>query len=302
MAKAKRYTSVSTTQTVRPMTKPIDLIHQAAIASAHPKLHEHVIIMRPELQHLLSSVTQAGAWRYMDVPCTAVTGVLNPQRGAPPEPFSWRQAALCLHGDGWGRGAIRYLEEPLRCLPMPEAPGAKRALKLTSYAGAVICSNGTHRLAAAIAWQLRPGAGGVLHMAATNERAERDGRVGAILAYAGDGGLEFVQLHAPAHLDQVANLAGAQCDLAIRQLGGSPESLLAFPTDGGPAIEVRPRSRLRRMLANSEANEARATRWFDWRPVPVELLSAWRGRQWLHGSLAGSEFVGDAEPHGSWMA
>ena len=76
------------------MLKPIDHIHQAATAGAHPKLLEHVIIVQPELQHLLSSVTQPGASRYMDVPCTAVVGVQNPQRGAPPAPFNWRQAAL----------------------------------------------------------------------------------------------------------------------------------------------------------------------------------------------------------------
>ena len=184
------------------MTKPIDLIHQAAIASAHPKLPEHVIIASPELQHLLTSVTMPGDWRYMDVPCTAVVGVQNPERGAPPEPFNWRQAALCLHG-------------------------------------------------------------------------ELDGRVAAILAYAGDGALEFVQLHAPAQLDQLAELAGARCDLAVRRRGGSQESLLAFPTLGGPAIEVRPRSGLQRLLANREANEARDTGWFDWMPLPAELLLAW---------------------------
>ena len=57
-------------------------------------------------------------------------------------------------------------------------------------------------------------------MPATNERPELDGRAGAILVYAGDGALEFVQLHAPAHLDQLATLAGTQCDLAVRPRGG----------------------------------------------------------------------------------
>lgn len=284
------------------MRKPIDLIHQATVDGAHPKLNERVIFASPELQHLLTSVTMPGDWRYMDVPCTAVVGVQNPQRGAPPEPFNWRQAALCLHGDGWGLGAIRYLEGPLRCLAMPEAPGAKRALKLTSYAGAVICSNGAHRLAAAIPWQLRPGASGLLQMAATHERPELAGRVAAILAYAGDGALEFVQLHAPAQLDQLATLADAQCDLAVRLCGGSQESLLALPTDGGPAIEVRPRSGWQRLLANKKADEARDTGWFDWRLLPHELLVAWRGRGWLQSSRAGSELLGDTEPHGPLMA
>lgn len=238
----------------------------------------------------------------MDVTCTAITGVLDPPRGAPPEPFDWRQAALCLHGEGWGPLAIRYLEEPLRCRPMPEAPGAKRALKLTSYAGAVICTNGTHRLAAAITWQLRLGAGGVLRMAATNERPERDGRVGAILAYAGGGSLEFVQVHAPANLDQLSALACAPSDLAIRRREGCRESLLVFPSGGGAAVEVRPRSALQRLLANRATDEKRDTGWFNWRPVPDELLSAWRGRDWLRGSLTGSELVGDAEPHGPLMA
>lgn len=44
------------------MSKPIDLIHQAATTCKHPKLQEHVVVVRPELQRLLSSVTQTGAW------------------------------------------------------------------------------------------------------------------------------------------------------------------------------------------------------------------------------------------------
>ena len=82
------------------MPKLVELIHQAAIAGAHPKLQECLIIVRPELQHLLPAATPSEARRYMDVPCATVTGVLNPQRGALSEPFGWHQAALCPHGDG----------------------------------------------------------------------------------------------------------------------------------------------------------------------------------------------------------
>ena len=185
----------------------------------------------------------------------------------------------------------------MRNLPMPEAPGARGALELRCYAGAVICSNGAHRLAAAIPWQLRLGASRLLHMAATNVCPERHGRVSAILAYADDSALEFVQLHAPAQLDQLAALAGARCDLAVRLRGGRTESLLAFPIESGPTIEVRPRSRLRRLLANRETNDKWDTRWFDWKPVPDELKAARRGREWLQKNLAASEHVGDAVPH-----
>jgi hypothetical protein len=215
------------------MRKPIDLIHQATVDGAHPKLNERVIIASPELQHLLTSVTMPGDWRYMDVPVpqSSESRILN---GGPAGAVQLAPSGPVSARERLGARAIRYLEGPLRCLAMPEAPGAKRALKLTSYAGAVICSNGAHRLAAAIPWQLRPGASGLLQMAATHERPELAGRVAAILAYAGDGALEFVQLHAPAQLDQLATLADAQCDLAVRLCGGSQESLLAFPTDGGP--------------------------------------------------------------------
>lgn len=221
------------------MTAIKEIIHAAAIEGQHSKLDETVLILRYPLQHLLSSVTQADQWRYIDVPIHAAVGLVNPQRDAPPPPFTWRQAALSLDAEGWGPAALKYLEEPLLCRPMPESPGAQRALKLTSYAGAIFCSNGVHRLATAVAWNTRPTSMATLTQAATKLRPEVGERVAAILDL-GDAQLEFAHVMAPVPLLELEEIAGQACDLVVRARGGRGKDALAFPSSkdgvvGSPA-------------------------------------------------------------------
>ena len=288
---------LSVPSTILDMTATIDLIHAAAREGSHPKLAEAVLIAELALQHLLSAVTSTGSWHYIDVPVMAPVGVGNAQRINLSPPFTWGQAALGLDGDGWGPRALQYLEEPLRVEPMPDAPGAKWALKLTSYAGAVFCHNGTHRLAAGIAWLQRPGASGVLHLAATHVMPERNCRVGAIVELAELGQVEFAHITAPAHIVQLAQRMGSQCDLVARAGKEGNETYVGFPNAGGAPIWRHPEP-LHRRLFSSKGDKLP----YDWQVLPPEVLLAWRNRGWVDASVAAGEYVGKDEPEGEMLA
>ena len=66
---------------------------------------------------------------------------------------TWREAALCNHGDDWGPEVFHYFENDLFGKNFP-APNSLHELKLQSIGGLVNCVNGTHRLVAAKAWLL----------------------------------------------------------------------------------------------------------------------------------------------------
>lgn len=66
---------------------------------------------------------------------------------------SWRQAVPLLRGHRWPAEVFDYFESPILDRDFP-APGAYSNLRLSAVGGVCRCSNGNHRLVAAMAWLL----------------------------------------------------------------------------------------------------------------------------------------------------
>ncbi|PCE30227.1 hypothetical protein BZL54_21275 [Burkholderia ubonensis subsp. mesacidophila] len=89
---------------------------------------------------------QAG---YFDVPLTSIVALShkNFATGA----TTWRELFDGLQCSDWDERALTYFESEIGATLFPSAT-ARRTLDLSAYGGAVHCSNGNHRLVAAVVW------------------------------------------------------------------------------------------------------------------------------------------------------
>ncbi|WP_157655433.1 hypothetical protein [Burkholderia ubonensis] len=89
---------------------------------------------------------QAG---YFDVPLTPIVALShkNFATGA----TTWRELFDGLQCSDWDERALTYFESEIGATLFPSAT-ARRTLDLSAYGGAVHCSNGNHRLVAAVVW------------------------------------------------------------------------------------------------------------------------------------------------------
>ncbi|MEB2558743.1 hypothetical protein [Burkholderia cenocepacia] len=86
---------------------------------------------------------------YLDVPVRNIVGLFH--RSFAPDARTWRELLAGLHGDGWGPETLRYFESEVGDEHFP-APSAAYGLRLQAWGGALVCSNGMHRLVAGACW------------------------------------------------------------------------------------------------------------------------------------------------------
>ncbi|WP_420213444.1 hypothetical protein ACN8ZM_40235 (plasmid) [Burkholderia aenigmatica] len=92
---------------------------------------------------------QATRTLYLDVPVRSIVGLFH--RSFAPDARTWRELLAGLHGKGWGPETLRYFESELGDDFFP-APCSAYGLRLRSWGGALVCSNGMHRLVAGACW------------------------------------------------------------------------------------------------------------------------------------------------------
>lgn len=123
---------------------------RAAVAQSACAVLDQPVWKRTELGPLLDLLTVEGPTQrvYLDVPIAAVVALTHRNFSSA---VAWRGMLHDLHGFGWDERVIDYCESEIGHQSFP-APEAAYELKLTAYGGAVKCTNGVHRLVAAVNW------------------------------------------------------------------------------------------------------------------------------------------------------
>ncbi|NIE81942.1 MULTISPECIES: hypothetical protein [unclassified Burkholderia] len=86
---------------------------------------------------------------YFDVPLTSIVALQH--KNMADKASTWRELFGGLLCDDWDERALAYFESEIGAAPFP-ARRSRGALKLYACGGAVQCSNGNHRLIAAVLW------------------------------------------------------------------------------------------------------------------------------------------------------
>ncbi|WP_248071665.1 hypothetical protein [Ralstonia pseudosolanacearum] len=104
---------------------------------------------RTELGSVLDLLTTGPSQRvYLDVPIAAVVSLTHRNFSAS---LTWRGMLQDLHGFDWDERVIDYFESEIGHQSFPPIEAAYE-LRLEAYGGAVTCTNGVHRLVAAVNW------------------------------------------------------------------------------------------------------------------------------------------------------
>jgi hypothetical protein len=127
--------------------KPVERVHLAAQRATWDKFDQAVHLSQDLNLYELRDRGVEGQCRYLDVPLGSVVSLIHHNFFT----GSWRDAALGLHGEGWGEAIFDYMDKPQLENVFP-AQGARGALEMICVGGASECTNGVHRLAASLAW------------------------------------------------------------------------------------------------------------------------------------------------------
>ncbi|MCO5396796.1 hypothetical protein [Ralstonia soli] len=120
---------------------------RAAVSESECPVLDQAVWKRTELGPFLDLLTTTERV-YVDVPIAAVVGLTHRNFS---KALTWRGMLQDLHGFGWDERVIDYCESEIGHQSFP-APEAAYELKLAAYGGAVTCTNGVHRLVAAVNW------------------------------------------------------------------------------------------------------------------------------------------------------
>ena len=123
---------------------------RAAVSESSCTVLDQSVWKRTELGPVLDLLSTEGSTQrvYIDVPIAAVVGLTHRNFS---KAMTWRGMLQDLHGFGWDERVIDYCESEIGHQSFP-APEAAYELKLAAYGGAVTCTNGVHRLVAAVNW------------------------------------------------------------------------------------------------------------------------------------------------------
>ncbi|CAG9264495.1 conserved hypothetical protein [Burkholderia diffusa] len=125
---------------------------RAALVHAPASLVDRPVELRRDLiasTFGLSRYAASSRTLYLDVPVRSIVGIIH--RNFAPDARTWRELLARLHGNGWGPETLRYLESELGDELFP-APAAGGGLRLQGWGGALVCTNGVHRLVAGACW------------------------------------------------------------------------------------------------------------------------------------------------------
>lgn len=139
-----------------PVSPPVHAIRKAVDASTHPGLGLEVFLHDEKIRPLLESVQASGfTRRFLNVPVSSIVAIGH--KNSPLRGNKWRELIEGIIGDKWGDEVFDYFRSEIgqKEFPVPHSePRSHRGLELAAVGGAVICSNGVHRLIAAVCSRL----------------------------------------------------------------------------------------------------------------------------------------------------
>lgn len=202
---------------------------------------------------------------YLDVPLTKIFALGH--KNFADEAKTWRSLLNGIHGVGWSLDALAYFESEIGASPFP-VPSAAYPLRMQAFGGALVCTNGIHRLVAAVCW-LAAKHGEAAALRKVEVRYQPVNRAalktmhtaldaGARVDAARGDGQPTVYLRAHLHDRTQYWAAEGRLTVPIRAPGGWLGSL-------------------RRRIRGPVANEATLV----WQPVSLDLVEAMADTGWL---------------------
>ncbi len=130
---------------------PIKAKIQFAAEYSRSLVLDRPVAIEQNLREMVSLLTQ-GQYKagYFDVPLTSIVA-LSHTNFADHDATTWRELFEGLHCSDWDERALTYFESAIGATHFPSAT-ARSTLDLGAYGGAAHCSNGNHRLVAAVVW------------------------------------------------------------------------------------------------------------------------------------------------------
>ncbi|OXJ22509.1 hypothetical protein CFB82_40465 [Burkholderia sp. HI2714] len=214
---------------------------------------------------------RAPAYRtlYLDVPVRSIVGLFH--RSFAPDARTWRELLADLHGNGWGLETLRYFESELGDEHFP-APGAAYGLRLQAWGGALVCTNGMHRVVAGACWLAgRQGDDATFRKVRVTHYVLREAAV-TVMAEARRRGEWVEAVH---NRDSVTVAIRMSTARRCRYWRLDGEAVVAIPAPGGWLDRLRRRAGL----------PARADRHLHWQPVPPAVIDALVNDGWLRTQL-----------------
>ncbi|GAB7534273.1 hypothetical protein [Burkholderia sp. 3C] len=202
---------------------------------------------------------------YLDVPLVKIFALSH--KSFAEKAKTWRSLLDGIHGIGWEHDALDYFESEIGASPFP-VPEAARPLRMQAFGGVLICTNGMHRLVAAVCW-----------LAAKDGENARLRKVEVLYSPVNQAALRVIAeaLDAGARVDA----ARPQGTLIVYLRTHSRGLTKYWAAEGR---HVRPISALggwlsclRRQIKEPDAKEAG----LDWQPVSRELVEALADTRWL---------------------
>lgn len=225
---------------------------------------------------------------FSDIPLSAIIAVDH--KNDAPSATNWEQLFGGLHATDWTPAQLAYMESEIG-LQLFGPDTAHRTLDFSAYGGAVLCTNGQHRLVGAVCWlasRVEPGDSGSPGNAVDAAPGLRKGavqrytlarEVHAILAQAQRSGASVAVAQVPSH---GAPTTG-DFRLAVRERNASMLRTWTV-TDGKVEEDAPPASPgLARFLPTPAGHIERVKPAETWLDVPQTLLDAILNDGWING-------------------
>ncbi|MCI0152215.1 hypothetical protein KNO81_41135 [Paraburkholderia sediminicola] len=254
-------------------------IRAAVATSADPVLDLH-IFHRREVWAVETLCTGTPHRLFLDVPLRAIVALDH--KNFAPAAHSWRTLLDGVHGVGWEQSAIDWMESEIGTSPF--APdNAAGGLRLQAAGGALRCTNGMHRLVAAVCWLAATKGGDARRRGTEVVLRQVDVRLRAIHAEAAELVVQAVD-------------RGARVDVAGHEETGGwirvveRRSARFFDFDGA-RLKLRPAmSLLDRIGQFRDPTDPTALR-RTWQPVTSRLAAALRDDGWLRAQISAPRYA-----------
>lgn len=252
-----------------------DQIRRWADTCSHWKLDERVL-QSHDLQRLLEEFKTHEAHRdvYMDIP---IESIVSLQRQVGDEGSTWRAAAQELECDRWTEACFLHLDSELRDQAFPTTT---TPLQVACHGGAVLVWNGAHRTVAAVVRTLGLGRvdGRLLAV-----RCHLHPTIGELQDWAirlwEAGGIDWCHVPAPAAQDLQRTACGRAFELLFRARQ-RPDQWFGLDLEGRKPFPLPMNVLLACDAVRYMPDIAGA-----FKPIPNEILRAWRSRAWVSSAL-----------------
>lgn len=285
-------------------------IRQAATDCRHVHLDTQILTSDNLIADFVRSMCDPNSPNlFMDIPLTAIVGTQHTnfdplglaRRPSDPK-LTWREAVqqkgleLKDHkGEDWKHDVFEYFENAIDLKPFPPNPTAS-TLELQCLAGAVWCTNGAHRLVAAMAWLLNKYPEAHLKSVPTEVLRPRPPMLQALLKHAeGADAIYFAQVEkeSPHRPQLTAMTRGADCTYVVRITHGSRDTFLGVSPAAGAVVEAKTSLWSKTIWSKTRQQKESLAGRFSLQQVPAPFLKAWANNGWLEASIkAAKPWVG----------